>query len=230
MEPLRVGNVVDIQRRERLGERVRRAAAQADQDPLFTPSGDENQDAIGPLGEGGIALETALGDVSEAASFTSPGRPQCVDGVVDVTGVRKLKQALQVHALDLVGPSGSCRQIQVSAKVPAQPELGYRDTGAFGRPLHWDVAGIGVLAFERLGRGELCPSLVADFVLPERAGAGFDEGLVREKTAVQVEVVVVVPEISVCDSGRARWLGETAKRRGAGVPRLGEVEGEKVVV
>ena len=118
----------------------------------------------------------------------------------------------------------------MAAEIPAQTKLGNRDAGALGRPLDRDVPGARVLALERLGRRELGPFLIADAVLPEGAGTGFDIGLVGEQTAVQVQVVVVVPEVAVCDSWWAGGLGKPAKGWGADVPGFGEVEGEKVIV
>jgi hypothetical protein len=92
-------------------------------------------------------LQTALGDIAISTTLIGPGPvSQRVDGVIGVSWVGELEEALEVYPGDLVRPAGGGGLVEMAAKIPTQPKLGHRYTCAFGGSLHWLISRGGVLA------------------------------------------------------------------------------------
>ncbi len=237
MVPHAVGDVVDVELGKVVGEgalgagRVGDAAAEPDEDAAGAPAGHEDEHAVGPLREALVRLQPTLSDVAEGAAGAGAGAGrERLHPVVRVARVRELEERPEVYARHLVGPAGRGGPVQVAAKVPAQPQLRHRDAGTLGRPLHGGSAGVGVVARRRLRPRVLVPRLRGNSVLPRRERRRCSRRVVGKLAAVEVEVVVVVPQIAVGHGGRPRRLAKTRERRRASVPRLGEIQREEVVV
>lgn len=94
----------------------------------------------------------------------------------------------------------------MAAKVPAGPEFGYGEPSAFGRALYGGISWVAVIANRSRGVAVLGPRFAGDGVLPRRDGSRLDVWVVREFASVEIQIIVIVPEVPVGYCWGAGWL------------------------